>query len=368
MTNYIPFINLPRLHNDVKNVLQSKLDAIYSSNTPFEGPVTKETEEILSELTGRKYTFLTHSGTAALQLMLMAHGIQPGDEVICSNYSCPATVMPILVLGAKPIFIDIDQYGQQNLNCLSDLITDKTKAIVATGLYGDCVDYESIKKHNILFLNDSAQSFLATYKGQESSSFGESSILSFSSNKNCPVFGTYGAVLTDNDSTAYKLKLMRKNGYEHRDKGIEMYGINSQPNEDRVAYVYSSLQMLDQWQIKRQEITGKYNRFFSYEGIKIRKSPNYSTTNNHKYTIFVADKIKFRNKMLEQGIECQLHYTNNFNNINFITNSKEKKFPGTDYYVRHALSIPNNPWLTTKETDKIIQTIKQTISREDLNI
>lgn len=364
----IPFIDLPRMHNDVKNILQNKLDMVYSNNQPFEGVVTKETEELISKITGRQYVFLTHSGTASLQLMLMANGIKPGDEVICSNYSCPATVMPILVLGAKPIFVDIDQYGQQNLKNLVEIITDKTKAIVATGLYGDCVDYSQIQKNNILFLNDSAQSFLATYQGKESSSFGKCSILSFSSNKICPVYGTYGAVLTDDKDTAYKLRLMRKNGYEHRDKGIEMYGINSQPNEDRSAYVYASLQKLNEWQIKRQDITEKYNQAFADAGIKIRQSPEYSSTNNHKYTIFVKDKIEFRNKMAEQGIECQLHYTNNFNSIDFMTIGKEKQFFYTDYFVKHAISIPNNPWLSSKETDKIIETVKKTITTEDLEL
>lgn len=368
MTISIPFIDLTRMHNDVNKVLQNKLDQVYSNNKPFEGVVTKETEEIISGITGRKFSFLVHSGTDALQLMLMAHNVQPGDEVICSNYSCPATVMPILVLGAKPIFIDIDRNGQQQVETITGSITNKTKAIVATGLYGDCVDYDKIPKHKITFLNDSAQSFLSTYKGKESSSFGETSILSFSSNKICPVFGTYGAVLTDSDDIAYKLRLMRKNGYEHRDKGIEYYGINSQPNEDRAAYVYASLQKLQEWQNKRKDIADYYDQEFSGAGIKTRLSPEHSVTNNHKYTIFVADKIDFRNRMLAQGIECQLHYTNNFNTVDFITNGHDKKFPGTDFFVKHAISIPNNPWLTKQENIKIVEKIKKTITKKDLEL
>lgn len=362
----ISFISSPRVYKEVKSKLQPRTEEVLSSSVQFQGKYTQACEELLKDLTGRKHAFMTTSGTSSIMVMLMTQGIQPGDEVITTNYSCPATVMPVKALGAVPVFIDINEHGQQNFHCINDLITDKTKSVLATGLYGDCYDHDLLlSKTNLPVLNDSAQSFLAKYKGQESTKFGTMSILSFSTNKNCPIFGTYGAVLTDDDELAEKIKFIRRNGYLNRDVGlaIQYVGINAQPQEDKCAQVLTSLEFLHKWQQRRKEIFEYYDENFK-NLVMLRKSPENSERNFHKYTIFVKDKYKYRDKMINDGVECQLHYTYNFQQTPILSNDTTVQMPGTEYYRKHAISIPAHPWLTHNEQSEVI---KKVIKNYDYN-
>lgn len=377
----VKFIPTERLYDDVKHVLMPRLETLYSGkiqgkgsghcgSNHFADKYTRQCEEKINELVGRKYTYLTTSGTASITLMLLAQGVGPGDEVICTNFSCPATVMPIRMLGAVPVFTDLNKYGQQDLTAVKSLITNKTKAIMITDLYGDCNDYDAVLDLGLPVLNDSAQSFLTTYKGRQTLGIGDMSIISFSTNKNCPVFGTYGAISTDNEELANKLRIMRKNGYENRDVGesIPYIGMNANPTEDKAIQLLCSLEQLPKWQENRKQIAEKYRSKLSELGIAIRPSPSYSVTNNHKFSLLVNDKWKFRDRMSEQGVETQLHYTYNFAKTPVFSNNTNQHMPGTEFYQNHALSIPSNPWLTDLETDKVIEAVKKCITEEDLEL
>ena len=359
----IKIVNAERIYDEVKDKLQPRLEKIYQGETHFEGDYCKQAEEKLQQMTGRKFAFLTHSGTSAIQLMLLAKGVKAGDKIGCTNYSCPATVMPIMILQANPIFFDINKHGQQDVTINKDI-----DFLMVTGLYGDSFDYDQIKDIDVPILNDSAQSFGTLYKDVANVKLGEMSIISFSTNKNCPIFGTYGAILCDDPDLAKKIYLMRRNGYKNRDVGtsIQEIGINSQPQEDKAAQVLTSLEHFDDWQNKRKRVFEMYDNFFQRAEICVRPNTDYTTPNYHKYVIFVENKYEFRDKMTEQGIECQLHYTYNFANTPiFKSEQTNEKFPWTEFYRNHAISIPAHPWLTDSELDFVMNSIKDNISRED---
>lgn len=366
----IKFLPISRMYDQIKDQYYSCLDEVYKEDNQFEGTYCKKSEQKLQEITGRKHALLVTSGTAGIMAMLLAQGIKPGDEVICINYSCPATVMPIKVLGATPVFVDIDKHGQMDLFNIKNKITDRTGAILTTGLYGDTFDYDAIKDLGIPVLNDSAQSVFNKYKGQENTKLGRMSILSFSTNKNIPVFGTYGAVFTDDDQLAKDLYVIRRNGYLSRDVGtaINHIGFNAQPHADKSAQLYCSLQHIEQFQKRRSEIADYYNTELIKHGVCIRPSPSYSLTNNHKYTILVEDKNSFRDKMKDRGIETQLHYTYNFARTSVLGSVSEDDFPFTDFYVSHALSIPASPWHTDTEIEQVVNAIKQSLTKEDKDV
>ena len=246
--------------------------------------------------------------------------------------------MPIKMIGAVPVFTDINKYGQQDLTNIKSLITSKTKAIMITDLYGDCNDYDQVLGLGLPILNDSAQSFLTTYKGKQTVSIGDMSIISFSTNKNCPVFGTYGSISTDNDDLANKLRIMRKNGYENRDVGesIPYIGMNANPTEDKAIQLLCSLEMLPVWQQRRKEIAEKYREKLSGVGVCFRPSPEYSETNNHKFSLMVDNKWNFRDGMSDHGVETQLHYTYNFSKTPVFGENAEQNMPGTEYFQKHV--------------------------------
>ena len=355
-------VSIPRMYAEVRHVLDPRMQNVLTSNVQFDGPYMEACQEKLKDLTGRKHAFITQSGTSSITIMLLAAGVNPGDKVATINYSCPATVMPIKLLGAIPVYKDIDIHGQMDLDNIKDV-----KAILATGLYGDCYDHDKIKDAGVPILNDSAQSFMAKYKGVESTKLGDMSIISFSTNKNCPVFGTYGAVLTDNDEYADAVFLMRRNGYKSRDValGIQYIGMNAQPTEDKCAQLLTSLEKLPEWQERRKQIGDELDNRFKQMDVCVRTSPEHSAKNYHKYCIFVKDKWKFRDKMREQGVDCLLHYTYNFAETKVLKGERQNDYPGTEFYREHAVTLPSNPWLTSEEVDHIVKSVEKCYTEED---
>lgn len=358
----IKFIPITRLYNDVGEQYFDLVKTLYqTADNHFESEWTTEVEKILANLCQRKYAFLTTSGTMGIMIMLLAAGVKPGDKVISTSYSCPATVMPVDAVGAKSIFYDINKFGSQDVTN----IKNEAKAIVVTGLYGDSSDLDAID--HPMVLHDSAQNFCGTYNNKPTPSYGTMSILSFNENKNCPIFGTYGTVLTDDDTLAESIKLMRKNGYKNREVGITHRGIGAQPHEDKALQIYCSLQHLDKWQKRRKQITDYYKEQLAKLNVTVRPSPDYSVSSNHKFCIFVNDKKEFRDKIKEQGVECHMHYTNNFAKTPLLSdNPRDMYF--TDKYVKHAITIPSNPWLTDAECETVIEKIKQVINKNDKGV
>lgn len=361
----VKFIPINRLYNDIGEQYLDLVSTLYkTADTHFEDHYTTECETLLKNICGRKHALLTTSGTASINIMLLAADINPGDNVITTSYSCPATVMPIKLMGANPIFYDVNRYGCQDV---AD-ITHTAKAILVTGLYGDSCDFDKID--HPMVLNDSAQCMGGLYKNKSSVSYGDMSILSFATNKNCPVFGTYGAVLTDDDNLAKKVWLMRRNGYKNRDVGnnITHIGMNAQPHEDKALQLFCSLGHLEKWQTRRAEIGKYYQEELEKLNINVRPSPSYSKTNNHKFCIFVDNKSLFRDKMMEYGVECQTHYTYNFSKVPLLSKQLDSNFQYTEQYKKHAISLPNSPWLTDVEAETVIQTIKKCMTDADKGV
>lgn len=367
---------VPKIYNELKESLLPRYSQIYSSNSTFrEGYFSKQCEKLLCEITGRQYAFMTTSGTSSLICGLLALEVKAGDEVICINSSAAGTVMPIKLLGAIPVYCDLDQYGQMDLATIKEKITPKTKCIEATGLYGDCYDHDAIKDLGIPILNDSAQSFLAKYKNQESCSLGDISICSFNSNKNVPIFGTYGAVLTDNKDLASRLAFTRRNGESFNvgggdtgTTGIEYLGINAQPTEDKCVQVLCALEKHKEWQEKRKKTYKILSNSFKEIGLNVRPSPTYSETNCHKLVIFVNSNLDFRDRCKAKGLECQPHYLTNFSKNKFLNSGTLHEYPYTDFYNRHAISIPCHPFLEVNDVRIIIDIIKSIVTKEDIEL
>ena len=149
-------VPMSRLYKDVSEKVETRWKQLYSQDVPhFEGEYCKQAEKLLNNIVQRKYSFITTSGTASIHVMLLAQGIEPGDEVVCVNHSAPATAMAIASLGAKPVFVDLNEYGSMDCDQISSVVTNKTKAILATGLYGDSYDHDKIKNIGVPILNDS---------------------------------------------------------------------------------------------------------------------------------------------------------------------------------------------------------------------
>ena len=352
--------NLQRRFQDVKGDYFESLEKISVNEKVVNGVYTKQLENKLKEYSKRSHALLVRSGTQALTLTLLAHNIQPGDEVIIANYSCQASLSCVTITGAVPVFCEINNYGSMDPQHLESLVTEKTRALIATGLYGDVHHHESIeqfcKKYKIVYINDAAQSYFATYKNQESLELGDVVCMSFAENKALPSLGTFGAILTNNSDLYHKLYPMRKNGKADRREPFVGIGVNGYPEEDKAAQILAATKHVNRWQTRRHQIVEYYDREFKSNSIPVRPRPDYSTWNTHKYVIFPSNKFTMYEKLYTDGVDSECHYTENFNELSWL-NKPKKSFSVTDFYVNRALTIPLNAHLTDSEVEEVVKKV-----------
>lgn len=351
--------NFGRRWDHVQNFIKSGLDQIHINEKIWNGHYTAELEDLLKKESGKKYASTVASGSHAISIALLANNIGWGNKVIVPNYSCPATLSSINVIGCVPVFCEINEYGSLDVEKLKLLAKSGAKAVLATGLYGDVHDHDSIeffcKTNNMVYINDAAQSQFAFYKGKNSLSLGDAVCLSFADNKPIPVAGTYGAILTDDEILHEKITVLRKNGKPTRTADYETAGFSSQPEEEKAVQVLASYQHLDQWQKRRHEIASYYDSYFKGK-IKTRPRPDYSDWNVHKYSIMLKDKFKAYETLLQAGVETERHYVDNFSKLLWTPNVEES-FNMTDKFIQSSLTIPSNPFMTDQEVELVAKTV-----------
>ena len=345
----IRFGGLDRYLADIKDEYFTHLETITKTGDMSNGLATKEVEARLEQITGRKVLLVT-SGSIAMNIILSHLDIGKGDEVITIGYGPPAIVGPITFLGATPKFIDINRYGSMDCTQLDNALTKNTKAVIAIGLYGDMYDHEIVDKfcrtNKLHYINDANQSAFAKYKGIDSLKLGTYTTMGFADAKPLRTLSTFGAIICNSEDEKIVINRMRKHGKPKRLEKISGTGLNAWPDEERAIQVKLSLDRFDQWQIRRKQIADYYSDRLK----NVRPSPSYSTWNTHKYAVFFKDKLKTHQALKDIGIETVIHYTESYGGVGY---------PQTDFYVRSALSIPLNPYLTDSEVEKVVEAINR---------
>jgi UDP-2-acetamido-2-deoxy-ribo-hexuluronate aminotransferase len=351
--------NTIRKWQQVKDFVHDGLNKIHESEKIFNSQFTLQLEEQLQKASGKKYALTCASGSHAITISLLANNIGWGNKVIVPNYSCPATLSSIGVIGCVPVFCEVNKFGSLDADKLQLLSQTGAKAVLATGLYGDVHDHDPIAKfckdNNMVYINDAAQSQFALHNGTNCLALGDVVCMSFADNKPIPVAGTYGAILTDDEILKEKIRILRKNGKPSRLEDYETAGFSSQPEEEKAVQVLASWQHFDKWQDRRAQITKYYDEQFKGK-IKTRPRPSYSKWNHHKYAVMVDDKFKAYKLMLEKGVETEQHYVDNFSKL-FWTPITFEDFDMTDRFIKNSLTIPNNPFMTDSEVEVVAKTV-----------
>lgn len=351
--------NFQRRWQEVKEDVILGYEKLHSNEKVVNGIFVESVESKLKELSGRKFALLLHSGSHAISMAIKAHGIGSQDEVIIPNYSCQATLSSVAITGCTPVMCEINEYGMMDSDRLQECLTPNTKAVLATGLYGDVHDHDAIddfcKTHKIFYLNDAAQSQFALYKGRNSLELGDTVCMSFADNKVIPIAGTYGALLTDDQNIYDSVRCLRKNGKPSRLEKFVSAGYSSHPEEHKAVQILASMKQFRKWMKRRQEIGEIYNDAFSGK-VETRPSPAYSTWNGHKYAIMVDNKFTAYKKLLDLGVETEQHYPDNFSKLDWIKLTL-KDSAVTDRFVKQSLTIPNNPHMTDQEIQQVIDSV-----------
>lgn len=341
--------NLYRRYIEIKDVYHMYIQDIMRNEKVFNGQYTSEAEHKLQLLTGRKHAVLTSSCSVSMLITMYAANIGIGDEVIITAYSCPASETFVHLVGATPVFVDVDDTGNMKSDLIEPLITDRTRAIVATGLYGDMHDHKTISElcteHNLLYMNDAAQSMFSGRDGETSLSTGEVTCMSFSENKQLPSLATGGAILTDNSEFYYKFLHLRNHGKPGRRLPYTHFGVRGVPDEDLAVQLLCTMPHFEKWMERRFEVADYYDKEFAAAGVNVR--PRAEGWNSHKYAIMFDDKFEALADLAEQGIESQAHYPDIL--------PQSGSYPGAERFAKQSLSIPINGHMRDSEVEKVVE-------------
>lgn len=364
MTQFnIKFIGLDRMFKDHSREFMEVTEKVLSSGMAVGGPHVNEFEQNLLNITGRKHAISVTSCTDALFFILTACGIGAGDEVITTSYSFIATASAILRTGAKPVFVDIDEHYHLDLEKVRKARTDKTKAVLAVNLLGDCVDFLAFENYcnneDLILIEDAAQSFGAKYNNVPSGSLGLASAFSFSPMKTLPCFGTAGAVITDNDDIADKCRSLRRHGKDNESPASIMLGYNSVIPADKAAQLNISMNYMDEWQKRRVEIADRYIAGISGTGDietpKTRKGVDHCW---HKFMLRTSRRDELQKHLAGKGIPTQVHYKVPLPSEPIFGDKDPDSYINALDYSRTCLSLPIYAELKDEEIDYIIQEIK----------
>ncbi len=355
------FIDLAVQQNLIKEQIDANIQKVLQHGKYILGPEVDELEQRLAEFVGVKHCISCANGTDALQIAQMAYNIGSGDEVITPGFSYFATAETIALLGAKPVFIDIDS-RTYNLDAtlLEAAITNKTKAIIPVSLYGQCANYDEIntiaKRHNIPVIEDAAQSFGATYKGKKSCSLTDIACTSFFPSKPLGCYGDGGAIFTNDDVLSKKLRQIARHGQEKRYYHVRI-GVNSRLDSIQAAILLAKLELFPTELKLRIELGEKYNELLSKsENIKIPHIENWNSSAYAQYTIYTESREKLKKILSDKGIPTAIHYPVPLNQQPALVKYKSK-LAITDKTSSNVLSLPFHPYLQEEQIKKIVDIV-----------
>ncbi len=360
----IQIVDLASLHQLIKDEIEKEVHNVLKSGHYIMGPNVLLFEKELSEYLKIKNVISCANGTDALVLSLMALGIKPGDEVITVAHSFFATAEAIALVGAKPVFVDINEEDFNiDASKIEKLITKNTKAIIPVHLYGQPCDIvrvvEIAKKHNLYVIEDCAQAIGASVKGKYVGTFGDIGTISFFPTKNLGAYGDGGAIITNNDEIANKLKKLRVHGSSER-YIHECIGLNSRLDEIQAVILKIKLKYLDQWNNKRQKVADSYNKLFN--NIKEVLIPKVQTDCKHifhQYTIRLKNRDLIYKRLKEAEIEALIYYPvpihlqKAFSHLGY----KKGDLPVTEKICTEILSLPMHPEIRQDDQEYIVKNV-----------
>lgn len=309
----VPFVDLKSQYLALKQEIDARIHKVLDHGGYINGPEVAECETALANFVGSKYALACASGTDALLIPMMAHGIGPGDEVITSAFSFIATAETIYLAGATPVYTDIDpKTYNMKISDLEKLVTKKTKAILPVSLYGQIPNMDEItafaQKHGILVIEDAAQSFGASYKGKRSCNLTVSAGTSFFPAKPLGCYGDGGAIFTSDQKLFTVMKEIREHGSERRYYHTRL-GINGRLDTLQCAVILAKLPRYE-WELeKRNQVANQYTEAFkSLAGIRTPFIEAGCVSAWAQYTLSVTNRNAFIQSLSAKGIPTSVHY------------------------------------------------------------
>lgn len=352
------FIDLKTQQQLIKSDLDHRIAKVLSHGAYIMGPEVKELEDRLSAYTGSPYTVTCANGTDALQLVLMALEIKPGDEVITTPFTFIATAETISLMGGVPVFVDIDPETYLiDPSKIEEAITAKTIAIIPVSLYGQCADMRAINKiaeqNGITVIEDAAQSFGATQNGVKSCNLSKIATSSFFPSKPLGCYGDGGVVFTSDKDISDRITALRAHGQTKR-YYHPWIGINSRLDTIQAAIILSKLEIFDSEIIQRSKVADRYSNMLRDSSVNAPKLADGNSSVYAQYTIAVNNRDELRSVLSDNGIPTAVHYPMPLDQqpaIKGICRVQSNKY--SLEYSEKVMSLPMHPYLSESDQNKV---------------
>ncbi|AOW12652.1 aminotransferase DegT [Hydrogenophaga crassostreae] len=361
------FIDLKSQYQRLKADIDAGIQRVLDHGQYILGPEVHELEEKLASYTGSKYCITVANGTDALQIAQMALGIGPGDEVITPGFTYIATAETVALLGAKPVYVDVNP-KTYNLDpsLLEAAITPKTKAIIPVSLYGQCADFDAINaiaaKHGVPVIEDAAQSFGASYKGRKSCNLSTIACASFFPSKPLGCYGDGGALFTNDDELAKVMRQIARHGQDRRYHHIRV-GVNSRLDTLQAAILLPKLAVLDEEMQQRQTVAERYGQLL--KAANINGTPFVETHNISawaQYTVRVPERERVQEALKLAGVPTAVHYPIPLNKQPAVADAMAH-LPVGDRVAAEVMSLPMSPGLSRADQALVVDALSATQSQ-----
>lgn len=316
----IQMVDLQTQYQHIKAEIDKGIEEVIASAAFIKGPKVAAFQGHLEEYTGAKHVIAVGNGTDALQIALMALGLQPGDEVITPTFTFIATAEVVALLGLTPVVVDVEwDTMNMSVESIRKAITPKTKAIVPVHLFGQCADMEAImaiaREHNLFVVEDACQAIGAKYTfrdgtTKQAGTIGHIGCTSFFPSKNLGCYGDGGAIFTDDDELAEKMKAVANHGcfvrYHH-----DFVGVNSRLDSIQAAVLDAKLPHLDAYIAARQRAAAYYDKAFANNAHILTPGHHKASTHvYHQYTLRLidVDRDAVREELAARGIPAMIYY------------------------------------------------------------
>ncbi len=361
----IPFVTFKPLEAELDKEIRDAFDRVYTRSWYIEGVEDEKFEKVFAEYCNSKYCVGVGNGLDALFLALKALNVKDGDEVIVPSNTYIATALAVTYVGATPVFVepDIRTFNIDPAK-IEKAITEKTKAIMPVHLYGQACDMEPImkiaKKYNLLVVEDCAQAHGATYKGKVVGSFGDVAGFSFYPGKNLGALGDAGAIVTNNEELAKKVRALGNYGSDYKYHHVYQ-GNNSRLDELQAAFLAAKLPLLEKVNDNRRSIANKYLAGINNPKVILPFVPDYAVPVWHIFGIRCKRRTELENFLNDAGIGTNKHYPipmhlqDCYKDLGF----KEGDFPIAEEISSSELSIPMYYGMTDDEVQYVIDKVNE---------
>lgn len=361
----IPFTDLKAQYQALQPQIQARINGVLEHGQYIMGPEVRELEERLQAYTGSKHCLTVSSGTEALLISLMALSIGPGDEVITTPFTFVATAEAIVLLGAIPVFVDIEpDTGNIDARQIEAAITVKTRAIMPVSLYGQPADMDEINsiaaRHgNIAVIEDAAQSFGAEYKGRKSCNLSTIGCTSFFPSKPLGCYGDGGAIFTNDDSIAQACREIRVHGQSKRYVHTRI-GVGGRMDTIQCAIVLAKLDHFDREIEQRIAIGRRYNELLDQQRVNRIVQRDDRCSVFAQYSVLVDDRDALQARLSDRGIPTAVHYPIPLNEqVAYQRFNRGGATPNARTMAQRVMSLPMHPFLDEEVQSSIVDALKR---------